>query len=72
MKANKKMMNDLFLWIPNKNSIDSNKHPLHNLRTPASDAENITLRNIPYKQLKELTAKLTSQQKEEEYQQPIS
>jgi DNA-binding Xre family transcriptional regulator len=54
--------NDLFLWIPDNEKMITDKHPLYNLRNRASDAENITLRDVPYKQLKELTSMLTAQQ----------
>ena len=55
--------NDLFLWVPDKGKMVSDKHPLNNLRNQLSDEENFTLRDLPYKQLKELSSKLTEQLK---------
>lgn len=53
--------NDLFLWIPDKGKMVSDKHPLYNLRNQSSDEDNFTLRDLPYKQLKELSSKLTAE-----------
>jgi DNA-binding Xre family transcriptional regulator len=56
---------DLFMWSPDKNHPVAENHPLHNLST-ASTTE--TLLNLPYKQLKEIASKLTTQAKEGEVQ----
>lgn len=62
--------NDLLLWTPDKNKPIADNHPLLNLGNTATNSANTinTLRDIPYKQLKEITLKLSTQQKEEELQ----
>jgi DNA-binding Xre family transcriptional regulator len=52
--------NDLLLWIPDKNKVIADNHPLHNLSNKAGDGVNNTLRDLPYKQLKELSLKLAN------------
>ena len=54
---------DLFLWIPDKNNPISENHPL---RTLAGNAEihSDALLNLPYKQLKEINLKISTEQKE--------
>ena len=54
---------DLFTWTPDKNNLLAENHPLRNLG--GNDASvNGTLLDLPYKQLKELNLKISSQQKE--------
>lgn len=50
--------NDLFLWKPDKNKVIADNHPLHNLSNKTGDGTNNTLRDLPYKELKELSEKL--------------
>ena len=57
--------NDLLLWTPDNNNPIADSHPLYNLRDTRSASET-TLRDMPYKQLKELTLKLSDEQKERE------
>lgn len=56
--------NDLLLWTPDKNSTLADNHPLRNLSNKTNSATNgiNTLRDIPYKQLKEITEKLASEE----------
>lgn len=58
--------NDLLLWTPDKNSPVAENHPLHNLSNKAGSASDSisTLRDLPYKQLKEITQKLANPDKE--------
>jgi len=58
--------NDLLLWTADKNNPIADNHPLQNLSNKAGNAANevITMRDIPYKQLKEITQKLASEENE--------
>ena len=58
---------DLFLWTPDKNHSVAENHPLHNLSSGAPSTTE-SLLDLPYKQLKEITSKLTTQVKEGENQ----
>ncbi len=58
--------NDLFLWVPDKGKMMNDKHPLYNLRNQSSDEDTFTMRDLPYKQLKELSSKLTAELKRAE------
>jgi len=54
---------DLFLWTPDKNNPITENHPLRNLGGNAGSTTD-TLLDLPYKQLKELNLKISSEQKE--------
>jgi hypothetical protein len=51
------------VWTPDKNNPASANHPLRNLAGKPDNQIN-ALRDLPYKQLKELASKLTTGQKE--------
>jgi DNA-binding Xre family transcriptional regulator len=57
--------NDLLLWNPDKNNPIGDNHPLHNLSDKSSSSANgiNTLRDIPYKELKEITKNLANRDK---------
>lgn len=54
--------NDLLLWTPDKNRPILESHPLFNLsnRNEVGTNPPTTLRDIPYKQLREITSKLAA------------
>ena len=58
--------NDLLVWYPDKNEIIADDHPLAKLKhgeSPTIDLKK-TLLNMPYRELKTLSSKLTEEVKE--------
>ena len=54
---------DLFLWIPDKGKYYPPNSPLHQLISPKENQTDLkqTLSTLPYQQLKEITAKMTTE-----------
>jgi DNA-binding Xre family transcriptional regulator len=54
--------NDLFQWIPNSGKINLPNNPLNKLIATKENPTNLkeTLTTLPYQQLKEITAKMTT------------
>lgn len=58
--------NDLLSWTPDKNKIIADQHPLHKLKKNKT-AKNLkeTLANLSYKEIEELTRRLTKDESDE-------